>query len=70
MRSVWCLLGWFVIVEVLITAFGVTIAPLLLALVADTAAAQLLVRSCMEMRAAWPANIPIAQSRGFDSGGR
>jgi hypothetical protein len=54
LRRIWHLLGWFVIVEVLITAFGVTTAPLLLALVTDTAVALLLVRSCMEMRAAQP----------------
>ena len=70
MRSIWRLLGWFVIVEVLTAAFGVTTAPLLLAFVADTAVALLLVRSCMEMRAALPASMPIAQSPGFDSGGR
>ena len=52
MRRFWRLLGWFVVVDALITIFGVTTAPLLLSLVADSVVGLLIIRSCMEMRAA------------------
>ena len=52
MRRLWRLLGWFVVVDALITIFGVTTAPLLLSLAADTVVGLLIIRSCMEMRAA------------------
>ena len=35
MRRLWSVLGWFVVVDALITMFGVTTAPLLLAFAAD-----------------------------------
>jgi hypothetical protein len=52
LRRLWRLLGWFVVVDALITIFGVTTAPLLLSLAADTVVGLLIIRSCMEMRAA------------------
>lgn len=52
MRRLWRLLGWFVVVDALITIFGVTTAPLLLSLAVDTAVALLIIRSCSEMRTA------------------
>jgi len=61
----WPLLGWFVLVEIAIIAFGVTSAAVLVALVADTAAAVLLVRSCLEMRTA-----PRARRAAYGAGGR
>jgi hypothetical protein len=52
LRRFWRLLGWFVVVDALITIFGVTTAPLLLSLAADSVVGLLIIRSCMEMRAA------------------
>jgi hypothetical protein len=52
LRRLWRLLGWFVVVDGLITMFGVTTGPLLLSLAADTAVALLIIRSCIELRAA------------------
>ncbi len=52
MRRLWRLLGWFVVVDALITIFGVTTAPLLLSLAADSVVGLLIIRSCMEMREA------------------
>jgi hypothetical protein len=52
MASAWRLLVWFVAVETLITIFGVTTAPLLLAVAADTVVVFLIIRSCLDMRAA------------------
>jgi hypothetical protein len=46
------LLGWFIVVDALITIFGVTTAPLLLSLAADSVVGLLIIRSFMEMRAA------------------
>ena len=51
MRRLWRLFGWFVVVEALITAFGVITAPLLSSLALDAAVGLLVIRSCMEMRA-------------------
>lgn len=50
MLRLWRFLGWLVVVEVLITLFGVTTGPLLLCLAADLVVGLLVVRSCMEMR--------------------
>jgi len=52
LRRLWRLLGWFVVVDALITIFGVTTAPLLLSLAADSVVGLLIIRSSMEMRAA------------------
>ena len=52
MRRVWHLLGWFVVVDALMTIFGATTAPLLLSLAADGAVVLLIIRACIDMRAA------------------
>jgi hypothetical protein len=52
LRRLWRLLGWFVVVDALITMFGVTTAPLLLSLVVDGAIGLLIIRSLMKIRAA------------------
>jgi hypothetical protein len=44
------LLGWFVVVDTLITIFGVITAPLLLFLAADTAVGWLVIRSFLAQR--------------------
>jgi len=44
------LLGWFVVIDALITTFGVTTAPLVLFLAVDIAVAWLLIRSCRAPR--------------------
>jgi hypothetical protein len=51
LRRLWRLFGWFVVVDALITVFGVSAAPLLLSLALDAAVGLLVIRSCMEMRA-------------------
>jgi hypothetical protein len=51
LRRLWRLFGWFVVVDALITVFGVITAPLLLCLALDAAVGLLVIRSCMEMRA-------------------
>jgi hypothetical protein len=56
-------LCWLVTVEVLMIAFGMTTAPLLLAFVADIAVAMLLIRSCKEMRIALPASLRCKEPR-------
>jgi len=43
-------LGWFVVVNALITTSGVTAAPLLLLLAADAAVGVALIRSCLALR--------------------
>jgi hypothetical protein len=51
LRRLWRLFGWFIVVDALITVFGVSTAPLLLSLALDVAVGLLVIRSCMEMRA-------------------
>jgi hypothetical protein len=51
LRRLWRLFGWFIVVDALITVFGVSTAPLLLSLALDAAVALLVIRSCMEIRA-------------------
>jgi hypothetical protein len=66
LRRLWHLLGWFVVVDALITIFGVTTAPLLLSLAADVAVGWLIICSCIEIRAALfaaPANRPLRIKR-------
>jgi hypothetical protein len=46
------LLGWFLVIDTLITVFGETTGPLLLLLAADGAIGLLIIRSCMELRTA------------------
>jgi hypothetical protein len=48
----WRLLGCFVVVDALITIFGVTTGPLLLSLAMDDAVGLLIFRTHMELRAA------------------
>lgn len=50
MRRLARLLGWFVVVDTLITIFGVITAPLLLFLAADTAVGWLVIRSFLAQR--------------------
>ena len=50
MRRLAHLLGWFVVVNALITTSGVTAAPLLLLLAADAAVGVALIRSCLALR--------------------
>jgi hypothetical protein len=52
LRRLWRLFGWLVVVNGLITVFGVTTAPLVLCLALDAVVGLLVVRSCMETPAA------------------
>jgi hypothetical protein len=47
LRRLGRLLGWFIVINALITTFGVTTAPLLLFLAVDSAVAWLLIRACV-----------------------
>ena len=69
MRRLWCLLGWFVVVDALITVFGVSTAPLLLSMALDAAVGLLVVRSYMEMRARFSVALPTAAIPGYPEGG-
>lgn len=62
MRRLWRLFGWFVVVDALITVFGVSTAPLLLSLALDAAVGLLVIRSCMEMRARLSVAFATAES--------
>jgi hypothetical protein len=46
----WHFLAWFIIVDLLITMFGVMTAPLLLILAADTIVAVLIIREYLALR--------------------
>ena len=50
MRQLVRRLGWFVVIDALITTFGVTTAPLVLFLAVDIAVVWLLIRSCLAQR--------------------
>jgi hypothetical protein len=50
LRRLGRLLGWFVVINALITIFGVTTAPLLLFLVADAAVGWLVISSLLAHR--------------------
>ena len=52
MQRLGCLLGWSLVVYTLIAIFGETTGPLLIILAADGTVGLLIVRGCMEMRAA------------------
>ncbi|MBV8575439.1 MAG: hypothetical protein JOZ58_10445 [Acetobacteraceae bacterium] len=69
MRRLWRLFGWFVVVDALITVFGVITAPLLLSLALDAAVGLLVIRSCMEMRARFFAGFATAARSGYREGG-
>jgi len=69
LRRFWRLFGWFVVVDALITLFGVSTAPLLLSLALDAAVALLVIRSCMEMRAWFFVRFATAAKSGYPEGG-
>ncbi|HEX9536537.1 MAG TPA: hypothetical protein VF924_13755 [Stellaceae bacterium] len=69
MRRLWRLLGWFVVVEALITVFGVSTAPLILSLALDAAIGLLVIRSYMETRARFSVAFATAAKPGYPEGG-
>ena len=69
MRRLWRLFGWFVVVDALITVFGVSTAPLLLSIALDAAVGLLVIRSCMEMRARSYVVFATAAEAGSPEGG-
>jgi hypothetical protein len=69
LRRLWRLFGWFVVVDALITVFGVITAPLLLSLALDAAVGLLVIRSCMEMRARFFVAIASAARSDYREGG-
>jgi len=69
LRRLWRLVGWFVVVDALITVFGVITAPLLLSLAVDTAVGLLVIRSYMEMRARSSVAFATAAKSGYPEGG-
>jgi hypothetical protein len=68
LSRLWHLLGWLVIVEIFIIAFGLTGAPLLLVLVTDAAAVLVLIQRRAETRRALPVNVPAVQRGGAVNG--
>jgi hypothetical protein len=69
LRRIWRLFGWFVVVDTLITVFGVITAPLLLSLALDAAVGLLVIRSCMEMQARFFVAFTTAAKSGYLEGG-
>jgi predicted tellurium resistance membrane protein TerC len=69
LRLLWRLVGWFVVVDALITVFGVTTAPLLLFLALDTVVGLLVIRSYMEMRTGFPVALVTVPKPGYREGG-
>ena len=69
MRRLWRLFGWFVVVDTLITVFGVSTAPLLLSMALDVAVGLLVIRSYMEMRARFSVAFAAAAKSGYPEGG-
>jgi hypothetical protein len=63
------LFGWFVVVDALITVFGVSTAPLLLSMALDAAVGLLVIRSYMEMRARFSVAFATAAIPGSPEGG-
>ena len=68
MRRLWRFFGWFVVIEALITAFGVTTAPLLLLLALDAMIGLLVIRSCTERRAGFYVALATAARSGLPEG--
>jgi hypothetical protein len=68
LRRLWHIVGWFVVVDALITAFGVITAPLLLCIVLDIAAGLLVIRSYMEMRAGMSAVLVTPAETRYEEG--
>ena len=69
MRRLWRLFGWFVVVDALITVFGVNTAPLLLSMALDAAVGLLVIRSCMEIRARFFVAFAPAARPAYREGG-
>ena len=69
MRRFWRLFGWFVVVDALITVFGVSAAPLLLSMALDAAVGLLVIRSYLEMRARLSIVFVTAVKSGYPEGG-
>ena len=69
MRRLWRLFGWFVVVDALITVFGVSTAPLLLSLALDAAVGLLVIRSYREMRAPFSVAFATAATSASPEGG-
>jgi hypothetical protein len=69
LQRLWRLFGWFVVVDALITVFGVITAPLLLSLALDAAVGLLVIRSCIEMRARFSVAFETAAESGYPEGG-
>ena len=67
MRRLWRIVGWFIVIDALMTAFGVTTAPLLLLVALDIAAGLLAVRAYLEMREALPVTLRAA-GPGYQEG--
>jgi hypothetical protein len=69
LRRFWRLFAWFVVVDALITVFGVITAPLLLSLALDIAVGLLVIRSFMEMRPRFFVALATAGKSGYVEGG-
>ena len=69
MRRLWRLFGWFVVVDALITVFGVSTAPLLLSLALDAVVGLLVIRSSMEMRGQFFVAFATAAESAHSEGG-
>ena len=69
MRRLWRIFGWFVVVDALITVFGVSTAPLLLSMALDAAVGLLVIRSYMEMRARFSVAFATAAIPGYPEDG-
>jgi hypothetical protein len=69
LRRFWRVLGWFVVVDALITVFGVSTAPLLLSMALDAAVGLLVIRSYMEMRAQFSVTLATVAIPGYPEGG-
>jgi hypothetical protein len=69
LRRLWRLFGWFVVVDALITVFGVITAPLLLSMALDAAVGLLVIRSYMEMRARFSVALAATAKSGYPGGG-
>jgi hypothetical protein len=69
LRRLWRLVGWFVVVDALITIFGVTTAPLLVCAALDVAAGLLVIRSYMQIRAGLSVPFIAPVEPGFGEGG-
>jgi hypothetical protein len=69
LRRLWRLFGWFVVVDALITAFGVSTAPLLLLLTLDAAVGLLVLRSYMNLRPRFSVALALAATPDYPQGG-